>query len=74
MYTFDVSAGAVTSVCVCEPRQVCTLVICLGCVMSLMSKMRMPRVRSWLTESGTPCVPQSRRASKFSVEANSRFR
>src|SRR5207245_822247 len=74
MYTFAVSRGSVTRVCVCEPRHVCTLATLLGCAMSLMSKMRMPRSRSLLTVSGTPCAPQSRRPLKSSPETKSRLR
>ena len=44
------------TVCVCEPRHVCTLPMYFGCAMSVMSKMRMPRTRSLLTVSGTPCA------------------
>ena len=74
MYTFAVSAGEVTTVCVCEPRQVCTFARVFGCAMSVMSKMRMPRSRSWLTESSTPCVPQSVRPFNDSPETNIRRR
>ena len=48
------SFGSTSTVCVCEPRQVCTLPTFFGCAMSLMSKMRMPRSRSLLTVSCTP--------------------
>ena len=48
---FAVSFGSVTSVCVCEPRHVCTAAICFGLLMSLMSKMRTPRNRSALAVS-----------------------
>ena len=44
-----------------------------GCAMSVMSKMRMPRRRSVLTVSCTPCVPQSRRPSVPSPDTKSRF-
>src|SRR2546426_3655239 len=74
MYTSAVSCGGVTTVCVCEPRQVCTLATGFGCAMSLMSKMRMPRSRSLLTESDTPWVPQSRRPPKSSPDVNRRLR
>ena len=40
-----VSSGSVTTVCVCEPRHVCTVAICTGAAMLLMSKMRTPRNR-----------------------------
>src|SRR6266496_1379827 len=74
MYTLAVSAGDVTTVCVCEPRQVCTSVMWRGFAMSVMSKMRIPRSRSWLTVSATPCVPQSVRPFSASPDTNSRFR
>src|SRR5690242_21860515 len=44
-----------------------------GLVMSVMSKMRRPRSRSWLTVSCTPCPPQSSRPEKPSPETKSRF-
>ena len=44
-----------------------------GCAMSVTSKMRMPRSRSLLTGSGTPCMPQSSRPVGASPETNSRF-
>ena len=47
---------------VCAPRQVWTAAICFGWSMSRMSKIRTPLNRSLLTESRTPCVPQSTRA------------
>src|SRR3990170_1056151 len=72
MYTLAGSFRSGTTVCVCEPRHVCTLARYFGSPMSLMSKMRMPRSRSWLTESGTPCRPQSRRPLVDSPETNSR--
>src|SRR2546422_8793422 len=74
MFTLAVSVGDVTTVCVCEPRQVCTSVMWRGFAMSVMSKMRIPRSRSWLTVSGTPCVPQSVRPFKASPDTNSRLR
>ena len=58
----------------CDPRQVCTLPTFLGLLMSLMSKMRIPRSRSLLTVSFTPWVPQSSLAPRSSPETNSRFR
>ena len=42
--------------------------------MSVMSKIRIPRSRSWLTVSGTPCVPQSVRPFKASPDTNSSLR
>ena len=74
MYTLAGSFGDVTTVCVCDPRQVCTSVIGRGLAMSVMSKIRIPRSRSWLTVSRTPCVPQSVRPFSASPETNSRFR
>lgn len=59
--------------CVCEPRHVCTFPMYLGLVISAMSKMRMPRSRAALTESCTPCVPQSSRPPIPSPDTNSRF-
>ena len=38
-----------TSVCVCEPRQVWIAATCFGLFTSVMSKMRTPRKRSALT-------------------------
>src|SRR5215472_14335346 len=67
------SFGSVTSVCVCEPRHVCTAATCFGFVMSLMSKMHTPRNRSTLTTSVTPCVPQSIRPRVCSTDMNSRW-
>ena len=66
-------SGRRTSVCVCEPRQVCTAATWRGLRMSLMSKMRTPRKRSLLTVSGTPCVPQSTRPRVCSTDMNSRL-
>ena len=45
-YTLAWSFGSTSSVCVWEPRQVCTFAMYLGFVMSVTSKMRMPRSRS----------------------------
>jgi hypothetical protein len=59
---------------VCEPRQVCTFATYFGSVMSVMSKIRIPRNRSALTLSCTPWVPQSSRAPRSSADTNSRFR
>ena len=47
------SLGFETSVCVCDPRHVCTAATCLGFFTSVMSKMRMPRNRSVLTAGDT---------------------
>ena len=69
----SLSCGSVTTVCVCEPRQVCTLAMYFGLVMPEMSKMRMPRSRSLLTGSGTPWMPQSSRPVSPSPDTNSRF-
>ena len=49
MYTLSLSPGWVTTVCVCEPRQVWTLATSFGFFTSAMSKMRTPRIRSLLT-------------------------
>ena len=64
--------GSGTSVWVCEPRQVCTAATCFGLRMSLMSKMRMPRNRSLLTVSLTPCRPQSSRPRVCSTDMKRR--
>ena len=74
MYTLSWSPGCVTTVCVCDPRQVCTLVTSFGCLTSAMSKTRMPRTRSLLTGAGTPPKPQSDRLFVDSDDMNSRFR
>ncbi len=42
--------------------------------MSVTSKIRIPRSRSWLTVSRTPCVPQSVRPFRASPETNSNLR
>src|SRR5215213_4668138 len=47
MYTLFLSFGSTTSVCVCEPRQVCTAATCLGFLMSVISKILTPRKRSF---------------------------
>src|SRR5918998_4764279 len=73
-YTFSVSFGSTSTVWVCEPRQVCTLPTFLGFVMSVISKIRIPRSRSLLTVSSTPWMPQSSRAERFSPDTNRRFR
>ena len=73
MYTFSLSLGSSTTVCVCDPRQVCTLPMYLGLAMSVTSKMRMPRSRTVLTESCTPSVPQSSRPEFPSPETKRRF-
>ena len=59
--------------CVCEPRQVCTLLISFGFLMSLMSKMRTPRMRSLLTGAWMPPGLQSRRLAVPSDDMNIRF-
>src|SRR5690606_31037152 len=71
-YTKFVSPGAASTLCVCEPRQVCTLPTYFGLVMSEMSKMRMPRRRSPLIAVGTPPSLQSRRPSIPSPDTNRR--
>jgi hypothetical protein len=67
------SVGDVTSVCVCDPRQVCTAAICFGFFRSVMSKMRTPRKRSVLAGATTPWVPQSSRPRVCSTDMNSRL-
>ncbi len=67
------SFGFVTSVCVCEPRHVCTAATCFGFFTSVMSKMRTPRKRSALTAGSTPCVPQSSRPRVCSTDMTSRL-
>jgi hypothetical protein len=44
-----------------------------GFAMSVMSKMRMPRMRSLLTVSATPWPPQSSRAVGASADTMSKF-
>ena len=73
MYTFSASPGCVTTVWVCDPRQVCTLATSFGFLTSLMSNTRIPRTRSLLTGSGTPPKPQSDRLLVASDDMNSRF-
>ena len=53
-YRFAGSFGSVTSVWVCDPRQVCTAATCFGLLISLISKIRTPRNRSALTGVATP--------------------
>src|SRR5690349_7992493 len=74
MYTLLRSFGLTSTVCVCDPRQVCTLPTYFGFLMSEMSKMRIPRRRSWLTASRTLWVPQSSRPELPSPDTNSRLR
>src|SRR5919199_4325426 len=74
MYTFSRSFGSSTRVFVCEPRHVWTVVMYLGFERSEMSMMRMPRARSLLTVSCTPCSPQSTRPLVASAETKSRLR
>src|SRR5881396_3125644 len=74
MYTLAGSFGSTTTVWVCEPRQVWTFAMYFGLVMSVMSKMRMPRSRSCETESCTPAALQSSRPLVPSPETNSKFR
>ena len=69
----SLSLGSVTSVWVCEPRQVWTAATCFGLLMSLMSKMRTPRNRSGLDVSVTPWVPQSTRPRVCSTDMKSRL-
>ena len=70
---FSLSFGSSTTVCVCEPRQFCTLVMSFGFLTSVMSKIRMPRTRSLLIGSGTPPNLQSTRLLVPSDDMNSRF-
>src|SRR4029078_3168177 len=73
METLSLSPGWVPTVCVCEPRQVCTLATSFGFLMSLMSNTRMPRTRTLLTGSGTPPKPQSSRLFGASDDMKIRF-
>ena len=70
---FALSFGSTTSVCVCEPRQVCTAAICFGFEMSLMSKMRTPRKRSALTVVGHALRAAVERPRVCSTDMNSRL-
>ena len=69
----SLSFGSTSTVCVCDPRHVCTSVMYFGFVMSLISKMRMPRTRIALTESSMPPAAQSFRPVSPSAETKSRF-
>ena len=71
-YTFASSCLLFSSVCVCEPRQVCTVATCTGAAMFEMSKTRTPRKRSG-SPVGTPGAPQSVRARVSSADMKSRF-
>src|SRR5271170_7369533 len=88
MYTLSLSFGSTTSVCVCEPRQVCTAAICFGFLISEMSKILTPRKRSFCGDGGrrilscpaggggsggNPCVPQSSRPFGISTDMNIKF-
>src|SRR6266540_2331996 len=88
MYTLFLSFGSTTSVCVCEPRQVCTAATCLGFLMSDISKILTPRNRSFCgagtfgffsspgaggCPGGNPCVPQSSRPFGISTDINIKF-
>src|SRR6476620_7075510 len=73
MYTLSLSPGCVTTVCVCDPRQFCTLVTSFGFFTSEMSKMRMPRTRSLLIGSSTPPNLQSERLFVDSDDMKRRF-
>src|SRR5262249_24428141 len=74
MNTLASSPCFVTTVCVCDPRQVCTVVTSFGCLTSAMSNTRLPRTRSLLTGSGTPSNPQSVRLLVASDDMNNRLR
>src|SRR4029079_2800886 len=72
----SLSFGSSTTVCVCEPRHVCTLVMSFGFLMSEMSNTRTPRKRSLLTESAGlnwPLGLQSMRPLYASADMNMRF-
>src|SRR5437867_3256319 len=73
MKAFASSPCFVTTVCVCDPRHVCTVVTSFGRLMSEMSNTRMPRTRVLLIGSGTPSNPQSVRLLVASDDMNSRF-
>src|SRR5689334_12624726 len=68
------SFGSDTTVCVCDPRHVCTFAKYFGLFMSVMSKMRMPRIRCWLTTAVSASAPQSVRPVAFSDDTNRMFR
>src|SRR6185436_21092174 len=74
MNAFASSPCFVTTVCVCEPRQVCTVVTSFGFLTSEISKTRMPRTRNLLTGSGTPSKPQSSRLFVASDDMKTRLR
>src|SRR4029079_3803512 len=69
----SLSFGSSSTVCVCDPRHVCTLAISFGFLMSEMSKTRTPRMRSLLTESAglnCPLGLQSMRPLYASADMN----
>src|SRR3954467_12787840 len=70
---FSLSFGSTSTVCVCDPRHVCTSVTYFGLEISVTSKMRMPRTRIALTESGMPPSRQSFRPVSPSAETNRRL-
>src|SRR6185437_8445964 len=72
-YTSAGSLGSTNTVCVCDPRHVCTFAMYFGFAISEMSKMRRPRTRSLLTVSFTPPPPQSSRPPWPSADTNRRF-
>src|SRR5206468_12543621 len=74
MNTLASSPCFVTTVWVCDPRQVCTVVTSFGRLTSEMSNTRMPRTRILLIGSGTPSNPQSLRLLVASDDMKSRFR
>src|SRR6476661_3054534 len=50
MYTLSLSFGSTTSVCVCDPRHVCTAATCFGLLISEMSKILTPLKRSFCAD------------------------
>ena len=65
------SVGLGTTVCVCEPLQVCTFLMSFGACGFDTSKMRTPAM--WSFGSCTPPFPQSLRLPAPSAEMNSRL-
>ena len=71
---FSLSFGSSSTVCVCEPRQFCTFVTSFGFLTSVMSKMRMPRTRSFCGPGSVkPPNLQSARLFVASDDMNSRL-
>ena len=65
------SVGLGTTVCVCEPLQVCTFLTSLGAFGLVTSKMRTPAM--WSLGSCTPPLPQSLRLPAPSAEMKSKL-